>query len=116
MGVLLFLIEFNSTKLTHFLLQRKDIINANVEPTDEECEWTSDEDDEIVVSLMQLLKLNFNHFLLIVVKVAAFSISKYFFENALLLILEVFKIMINLSSYNYVANKPATSEYYQKEI
>lgn len=35
-------------KYAPFYNKRKDIINANVEPTDEECEWTSDEDDEIV--------------------------------------------------------------------
>lgn len=35
-------------KYAPFYTKRKDIVNANIEPTDEECEWSSDEEQELV--------------------------------------------------------------------
>ena len=40
---------FNSYMFCY--LQRRDIINAGIEPTDSDCEWPSDEEDEEEVKL-----------------------------------------------------------------
>lgn len=36
--------------VTSFLLQRSEIVKAAYEPTDEECEWKADEEEELTVS------------------------------------------------------------------
>lgn len=44
------LVQTNSKLFSCFFLQRSDIVKAAYEPTDEECEWKADEEEELTVS------------------------------------------------------------------
>lgn len=43
--------QMSSPSPTPFLHQRSEIVKATYEPTDEECEWKADDEQELTVSM-----------------------------------------------------------------
>ena len=57
LSVLLYVVNTSFDKWIHFFFQRREILNGNVEPTDSDCDWPSDEeeDEELVVCRKRVL-------------------------------------------------------------